>query len=248
MIGISVGLDFVFVGWIASVLHRHNYVNTQSKHEPIHLGRDIVPEEFWEHVTQTVDDLSPFGFKILGHFRKGDQVPGMVAFVTLLENKRQLDIATLLVVFVQMKKISQVNATLAISTEFKDGTKLVTGNTRILSQIPIPKNRLTLWLPNVSNAADLYRIHQQAVEGIGLGEKCWTLDGDPAHYMDELTQKELTRLVKLGYYKPDRTGDLLLLTWKGAILTAWKQLRPIKSIRRAWRKHQTNKLLRKLEE
>jgi hypothetical protein len=66
--------------------------------------------------------------------------------------------------------------------------------------------------------------------------------------MERFGNREKARWVELGYYKPNGTGEKLGLTWKGAILMAMRLIPPTKTLYLVWRKHQTNKLLRKLEE
>jgi hypothetical protein len=256
----SIGAFFVIMAGAIAILflllfffviiesHRRSYISTQFKFEKVHPGHDIIPEEFWNRVLQTVDDLAPCGFNVRGHFRRGECVPGTVSFVTLLENKKERDVARLAIVFVQSKKASRMHPILGIYTEFVDGTELVTANNRILSHLPMPKNRVALWLPDVHDAAELYHIHQQAARRLGVVKKRWNLDGDPVDYMDSFSNAEIARWVKLGYYKPDATGERLRLTWKGAILMATRMIPPTRNLYVAWRKHQTNKLLRKLEE
>ena len=248
MVGAMAGLSILMFLFVVIASHRRSYIKAQSKYEVVRPGRDIIPEEFWDRALQTVDDLVPYGFKLCGHFQMSDRVPGAVSFVTLLENRKERDVARLAVVFVHSKKASRMHAILGIHTEFVDGTELVSANNRILSHLPIPKSRVALWLPHVCDSGELYRIHQQAAHKLGIGEKRWSLDGDPVDYMDRFSNAEITRWVKHGYYKPDRTGDMLRLTWKGAVLVAMKMIPPLKNLYVAWRKHQTNKLLRKLEE
>jgi hypothetical protein len=171
MAGVIAMLFLTLFSLVVVKSHRRSYISTQSKFEILRPGRDIIPEEFWDRVLETVDDLAPCGFNVRGHFRRGESVPGAVSFVTLLENKKERDIARLAVIFVQSKKASRTHDILAMHTDFADGTELVTANNRIISPLPLPKNRVALWLPRIHNAGELYRIHQQAALRLGLGEK-----------------------------------------------------------------------------
>jgi hypothetical protein len=244
MAGTAATLSMLLFLFVTVKSHHHSYISAQSRFEPVHPGRDIIPQEFWDSVLQTVDELAPFGFEVRCHLRRGEFVPGAVSFVTVLENVKERDIAKLLIAFVSKKRLTS----LVLHSEFADGTELVTANNRILAHLPTPKNRIALWLPDVRDAGDLYRIHQQAARGLGIGEKVQCLDGDPVNYMEKFSKGEIARWIQLGYYRPDETGDKLWLTWKGALLMTSKRIPPVKELYEAWRKHQTNKLLRKLEE
>jgi hypothetical protein len=248
MVGTAAALSILMFLFVTVNSHRRSCIRIESKFEVVHPGRDVIPEEFWNRVLQTVDDLAPLGFVVRGHFRSGERVPGTVSFVTLLENKKERDVARLAVVFTQSKRASRIHPFLGIYAEFVDGTELVTVNNPFPSHLPMPKNRVALWLPNVHDAEDLYRIHQQAAQSLGVGEKCWSLDGDPLDYIERFSNGEIARWVNLGYYKPDRTGEMLRLTWKGAVLMALRLIPPTKNLYETWRRHQTNKLLRKLDE
>ena len=71
---------------------------------------------------------------------------------------------------------------------------------------------------------------------------------EPVEYLHRLAEKEVARWVKYGYYRLDSRSKKYRPTLKGAALLSWKLLPPIKNLRQAWRKYQTNKLLRKLKE
>jgi hypothetical protein len=135
-------------------------------------------------------------------------------------------------------------------TESGDGTEIVTANNKILPGTPSSKanNRIALWLPEKQFADDLYEYHQRLIRHFAILPKQDILNGQPLEYMKKYADNEVAYWVQEGYYKLEASSEKYRLTWKGATLTAWKQLWPIKPIRRACRKYQTHKLLRKLEE
>src|SRR6266849_5230157 len=90
-------------------LHGRHHINLQSKHEPIYPGGDIIPQEFWDLVTETVAELDPFGFRLRGHFHMGKHVSNVVVYVSLFENAAQSDVATLVAAFAQNKLASRTN-------------------------------------------------------------------------------------------------------------------------------------------
>lgn len=250
MIGTAATITMLLFLCVTVRNYNRSYFKIRCQYVTISPARDVIPEEFWEYVLQTVDDLSPYGFKVRGHFRMDERGPGIVPFITILENQKERDIVRLVVAFVPSKKASRPQPVFVVSSEFLAGKELVTANNRILSGLPMPKDRLTLWLPDVRDARELYRIHQQAAHALGFGEKRSVLDDarNPSGYLEAFSQGEIARWIELGYYKPDGTGEEARITWKGAIQITWKQIPPVKELYERWRRYQTNKLLQKLEQ
>jgi hypothetical protein len=248
MVGVMASLSFLMFFFLAIATHSRSRIRPQAKYEIIHPARDVIPDEFWDRVLETIDVLAPCGFKLRGHFRMGERVSGTVSYVTLLENTTERDIGKLVVVFVRSKKPARTHTTLVLHSEFVDGTELVTANNQMLSNLPSPKARLTIWLPHVHEASELYHFHRQAARALIREEKRWTPIIDPVDYLEKFSVGEIARWVKLGYYKPDPKNEMLRLTWRGAFQTSWKLIPPMKGLYEALRKHRTNKLLRKIQD
>ncbi len=230
---------------------KHNLsISARYEFEPFHPAREVVPQELWSHILETVACLDPYGFRLVGHFRKSGFVPGFIGFTTLMENGDRSTVAKAITTFATGPDGVKANTMLGFFTESAEGTEIVTVNNNILPGTPHSrtKRRFVLWMPEVRFPSDLYVYHERLVERFALSPKRDILNGHPVQYMKTYAENEVTYWIKKGYYKLEAADGVYRLTWKGAVLTAWKQLWPIKPIRRAWRKHQTNKLLRKMEE
>jgi hypothetical protein len=228
-------------------LHRRHWLSANHDHEEMHPAREAVPEEVWSHARETIASLSPCGFKLVGHFRKLGTAHGAIAFVTLLQDKDQLTVAKVITILTTGQE-RLAERVLGLSTELADGREIVSTNRRESSLLPHAKKQLVLWLPDVRDPRDLYDFHKRLTERFGDAQKCLSLNGKHAEYLNQRTQAEVAHWVEEGYHKLDSGAQVYRLTWKGAALIGWKHLWPIKPIRRAWRRYQTNKLLRKLEE
>ena len=64
-----------------------------------------------------------------------------------------------------------------------------------------------------------------------------------ANELSNSTQKEMQDQTVTGYFYLDSRGEYYRLTWKGTFLMTWKQLWPIKQIRRAMMRRQNRGLL-----
>ncbi len=228
-------------------LYRNHRMSATSEYETIHPARQVVPEEVWDHIRETVANLNPCGFRVLSHFRKSG-ITGATSFVSLLENANHVTLGKLFTVFVATRRGLPGHHSLAFFSESADGMEIVTTNTDTLGHTPHRKKKLGLHMPEVQNPRELYEFHKRLVESFLKLPKPFNLDGDPAGYMKQYGEAQVAHWVKRGYYRLDATADVYRLTLKGAILTAWKYHQFVKPLRRAWRRYQTNKLLRKLEE
>jgi len=244
LIGLLI-FPFVFLPIITFCSHR---LNANPRIEQIHPGKDVVPVEFWDVARDAIDDLAGSGFKLKGHLRMSGWVSSAVTYYAVLENQMHCAIARLAVVFVQTKLVSRVSAMLAFTTEFASGSEVLTANNKELVTQPGSAQATVLWLPEVREADELYHYHQQAVQKCGFNGNAMPTEQEPVEYLRRLAEKEVARSVKYGYYRLDSRSKKYRPTLKGAALLSWKLLPPIKNLRQAWRKYQTNKLLRKLKE
>jgi len=222
------------------VLHRSHSMSVHTDYQPIHLVRDVVPQEVRDHICKAVDILTACGFETVAHFQVS-HVSGRVGYVTLLKNSNLITVARLVTSF-------ETKGGLVFITELADGTELGTNNLTTLSGNPPRKSRRVLWMPEIEDLRELYGFHKQLVDKFGKAPKPFSLNGDIIDYMDQRGDAQRTHWVKRGHYKLNSKNNQYRLTWKGAMIHAWKLTWPIKPLHRAWRKHQTNKLLRKLEE
>jgi hypothetical protein len=241
-------LLLVFVTYILPPirLHKNHWLSAHAEYEPINPARDVIPEEVWARIREAIGSLNACGFEVLGHFRKTEK--DAVSFVTFLQNADHLTVGHLITVFgINQKGLAEKGA-LGFHSESADGTEFITGNANILAGVPRRKDRVGIWMPEIQDPSDLYELHQRLVKAFCPRPKEYNVDGKPGQYMNKYSANEIAHWAEKGYYKLDAKADVFRLTWKGAVLIAWKMLWPLKPIRRAWRKHQTNKILRKLEE
>jgi len=235
--------------WLPIRFKRNLWLSARYEFEPFHPGREVIPEELWSYIRETIASLSPYGFSLVGHFRKSGFVPGFIGFTTLMKSGDGTTVVKAISTFAANPKATG-STMLGFFTETADGTEIVTHNNNILAGTPHSKTkkRVALWMPEIQCASDLYEHHERLLNRFALSPKQDILSGNPVEYMKKYSEMEVGHWVKVGYYKLDVSGDVYRLTWKGAAMTAWKHLWPIKPLRRAWRKYQTNKLLRKLDE
>jgi hypothetical protein len=247
---VSIPLSLFLFSWVSLPIRfkRNLWIKARFEFEPFRPAREVIPEEFWRYMCETIASLSAYGFTLAGHFQKLDFVAGFNGFTTVMENNEHATLAILSTTYYTKQPKFRGNMSLGFKTESEHGTEIVTVNNTILTDPPYPQTRIVLWMPEVRLPDELFEYHRRLLKGLAVEVKRNVLKGGSSEYMKFHSQALVDHWVKVGYYKLDQAGEAYRLTWKGAILTSWKHLWPIKPLRYAWRKHQTHKLLRKLEE
>ncbi len=167
-------------------------------------------------VAEIVADIQQLGFIILGNWNYSGFSRG-AGRLTLLEHPQTLDAAKVLI-----SSFGPVRHLISLfQTRFEDGTEINTVNSPISSGMPPLPGQTVLWLPEVRDVKQLYRIHTQVIEGQRISKKKIPVGPDPINYLSEgrnrllahfVETAAITSLMRLtGLYRP---------TWKGALL-AW---------------------------
>src|SRR5207249_4695852 len=135
--------------WLPFRFKRNLWLNARFEFEPFHPAREVIPEELWSHIRETIACLNPYVFRIVGHFRKSGFVPGFIGFTTLMETGNGTTVVKAMSTFVTNPRSGKGDTTLAFFTESADGTEIVTANNKILAGTPHSKTkrRIALWMP-----------------------------------------------------------------------------------------------------
>jgi hypothetical protein len=129
-----------------------------------------------------------------------------------------------------------------------DGISLETSSNGILPLAPGNPEIRVFRFPEISEIAELHRVHRQIVAKYADNE--WIQPEPQSCQMERITrtiENYGPRLCKLGYLRPTANGKSYGLTWKGAFRAAWKGMWPIAAIRRSIAKHEMQNELRSLQ-
>jgi hypothetical protein len=147
-------------------------------------------------------------------------------FVSLLEHPTA---ATIGFVMVHASQHIGVTRTTTFETRFADGRILYTTNFGLVSRTPSRPIADSVQLPDVTDVSALYELHRARVRERTVATVPHSRGDDPLGYLDTETREVQAFWVERGYYRwtPD---ERLAMTWRGAILSAWRGLFPWKQL------------------
>jgi hypothetical protein len=191
--------------------------------------------------TDLTADLRNLGFVDRGHWKRTGEAPG-VSQVTVMEHPRTLDLVKLMVA------TAGASSTFALvfETWFEDGAVVGTTNRPKPRNLPLLPQSTALWLPDVQDTNQLYRIHGQLRDVLGSTRKRLSMGNDPAAHLSMVHNRQFRNLVAMGYFYLDEAANVYRHTWKGAFLTTWRVLFLVRALKRAWNYRRSRKLLHEL--
>ena len=225
--------------YVPVVMHRTQWVGVDPDYQEIEPDAPDTPDAVRDEVRRTASQLESLGFVLRGHYEILGLSPGIFrTFFSCWEHPRSLDQARL----VMMANAKQTVPTLAIQTEYQDGTLFTTAFTRVLPVAPTARTRPgSLAFPDVEEPRRLYQIHCARADPLGRSNV--PID-DLIAYMRWAADQEHACWISRGYYFLDASGARLRPTWKGAYLMTWKLLPPFRKIRIALRRRKAARVLR----
>ncbi|HEX8851063.1 MAG TPA: hypothetical protein VF761_16155 [Gemmatimonadaceae bacterium] len=179
-------------------------------------GIAAVPAALASFVAETQRTLTALGF---GRFGILKQQQGIV----LLGID---DTGTVAAGLALPKANGTIHSLVGFTTQLAGGTKIRTSNSPLPSIVPAPSGEDRLRVHTERDAARLHALHKARVaQAVAAGKRVVALDiGDPVAYQRREEQSSIAQAVACGYWT--RRGEQLVLTWKGAFLSAWRMLPP----------------------
>ncbi len=190
-----------------------------------------------------VPGITALGFETIGYVNLGSMTSGTMAFMALFSNSKTLEWADVSVVTTATKVRGYTEFITRCSEDLQVDT-----NTNSTPPVLFPSASYHVFrFPQVKDAFTLYRLHRMLVqEKTGGAKPQLPPPGQEVAELKRRLERYGPRQQERGYMYPDNKGEYFRLTWKGAVLGAWRSIWPISLVRRWWMQGQSASRLRAL--
>jgi len=134
-------------------------------------------------------------------------------------------------VLINVGKYTGLNITASIRTDFADGVRMYTSNSRTTSRTPTLPKTDGACFPDVTDVGALYDIHRARVaeRSLTVTTVPTTRGADPLAFEDRESRAFFDFLVRKGYRRRV-DAETVETTWLGAIFGSWRALSPWKDV------------------
>lgn len=203
----------------------------RAKVEPRVVTLEELPGAVREFMAPRVAALAPWNFDLICYLSLSKITAGAKTFVALLSNHHTAEWADVTFVVSPMKKCGYIEFITRCSEEMQIDTNTSSTPAALFRT----RKHHVFRFPQIQDVFTLYRVHRTVVTEITHG----TLPVLPpvGEEVAEL-KRRLDRYgpwqAEHGYMYLDKSGENYRLTWKGAILGAWRAVWPVPLVR-SWR-------------
>lgn len=207
-----------------------------AKVDPRAVSLDELPEAARAFIEPRVAEFAPWNFDLVAYVSFWNVTPSTGAYMALLANPHTGEWADVTLVLSPVKNTGYTEFITRCSEQMQIDT-----NTNATAPVlfPVPQHHVFRF-PQVRDVFTLYRVHRMLVTEIARG--ALPVLPPAGEEIGEL-KRRLDRYglwqAERGYMYLDRSGEYYRLTWKGAILGAWRSVWPVPWIR-AWRQRRKN--------
>ena len=212
-----------------------------AKVDPRVVPAEELPEAARAFIEPRVADFAPWNFDLVAYVSLWNVTPSTGAFMALLSNPHTCEWADVTFVMSPVKRTGYIEFITRCSEQMQIDTN---SNATAPVLFPVPQHHVFRF-PQIRDVFTLYRVHRMLVTEIArgalpvlppAGEEIAELKRRLDRYGPWQTQR--------GYMYLERNGEYYRLTWKGAILGAWRSVWPIPLIR-GWRQRRKNQAILK---
>lgn len=229
------------------VIHRTFWISLDLGLVPFDPDGPDSPEELRSVFDEIADQLGRLGFTAVRYYRTTQATSNSDGSVLLFRNGTTGETARVLT-SVSVSSGPRISSCFVVfASEFSDGTEVVTSNRdspRVFPPREPPFHGRAF--PQVRDIEYLLGVHRARVENYAAGKIA--LDpakDDPDGYLRRVDiEVAFAHHVACGYTYVDEAAGVQRNTWKGAILSTWKLLPPIKQIRLTWERFMAERQLR----
>lgn len=207
------------------------------------VSLDALPDDVRQFITPRLPAITALGFQPVGYVNVGSMAPKTEAYMALLSNANTKEWADVSVV----KSATKLRGYIEFITRCSDDSQVDT-NTNSTAPVLFPSPSYHVFrFPQISDAFTLYRAHRMLVqEKIGSSRPELPPQGQELNELKRRLERYGPRQQECGYMYLEADGQSFRLTWKGAILGAWRSIWPISTLRAWWMQNRSEMRLRSM--
>ena len=215
----------------------------KAKVNPQLVSLEALPNDVREFMTPRLPGITALGFQPVGYVSLGSIAPNTQAYMALLSNAQTLEWADVSLV----KSPTKMKGYIEFITHCSDESQVDT-NTNSIAPVLFPSPTYHVFrFPQIKDAFTLYRAHRMvAQEKLGGSRAVLPGEGQELNELKRRLERYGPRQQERGYMYLERDGQAYRLTWKGAILGAWRSIWPISLVRGWWMQNRSEVRLRSM--
>ena len=215
----------------------------RAKLNPQLVSVESLPPDVRQFMTPRAAAIAGLGFEPVGYINLGTMASGTQSFMALFSNPKTLEWADVSVV----KSAKQMKGYSEFITRCSNDAQVDT-NTNATAPVLFPWPSYHIFrFPQIKDAFTLYRAHRILVQQNTPGSRPeLPSKGQELAELKRRLERYGVHQQERGYMYLDSAGEYFRLTWKGAIVGAWRSIWPISLLRNLWMQSQSQTRLRSL--
>jgi hypothetical protein len=200
----------------------------KAKLNPQLVPIESLPPDVRAFMEPRAKSIAGLGFEPVGYVNVGTMASGTQSFMALLSNSRTMEWADVSAVKSATKMAGYIEFITRCSNDAQVDTNT---NSTAPVLFPLPSYHVFRF-PQIKDAFTLYRAHRMLVEeNIGGSRPELPPPGQELAELKRRLERYGPRQQERGYMYLDGSGEYFHLTWKGAILGAWRSVWPVSLVR-----------------
>ena len=214
----------------------------KAKLNPQMVPLESLPPDVQSFMTSRTAPITKLGFEPVGHIALS-MVNNAGSFMALFSNSRTLEWADVSVV----KSAKQFKVYIEFITRCSDDSQVDTNTSSTAPVLSPTPSYHVFRFPQIQDASVLYQAHRKLVQQNIRGSRPeLPPKGQELAELKRRLERYGVRQQRQGYMVLDATGEYYRLTWKGAVLGAWRSIWPVSVLRNMWMQGQSQTRLRAL--
>jgi hypothetical protein len=230
----------VFV--LGPILLRSNF-KFSGQINPQSVARETIPQDVRQLMDRHTPGIESLGFELVGYVRLGALTGQTQSFMALFSNSKTMEWADVSAT----KSDKQTKGYLEFITRCSDDSQVDT-NTNATKPVLFPSPTYHVFrFPQITDAFTLHRAHRMLVqENLKRSRAELPAKGQELAELKRRLERYGVRQQERGYMYFDASKKCYRLTWKGAILGAWRSIWPISAVRNMLMRNESETRLRAL--